>query len=58
MFGRRKDPAPSAPKRADGAKLMAQVCIWALLQRFSRFAVVPANLAHVRIGEFILCGIA
>jgi len=27
MFSRRKDPAPAAPRKGDGAKLMAQVCI-------------------------------
>ena len=25
MFSRKKDPAPNAPRKADGAKLMAQV---------------------------------
>jgi len=27
MFSRKKDPPPTAPRKGDGAKLMAQVCI-------------------------------
>ena len=34
MFSRRKDPAPNAPRKADGAKLMAQVCILVLTAAF------------------------
>jgi len=34
MFGRKKQPAPSAPRKADGAKLMMQVCIFELTAAF------------------------